>query len=80
MSIFLSFLATLLASLAKAWLGEQQANSNAIALGASKQALASEEQANAIEAKAANARSDFKPYTAEQVRDLPPGSDPNFRD
>lgn len=73
-------MASLLASLFKSWIGEQQANSNAVQLGAAKQALATESQANDQVKLAAKARDDFKPYTADAVSKLQPGSDPNFRD
>jgi hypothetical protein len=80
LSTLLGFLATLLASLAKAWIGEQTANSNAISLGEQKQALSTETQANVIIQQANNSRDSFKPYTADSLSNIKPGTDANFRD
>jgi len=80
LATILSFVATVLAGLAKSWFSQNAATTTAIQLGASQQALASESQANAVIQTAQIARAGFVPYTAASLSALKPGSDSNFRD
>jgi len=76
LSIALSFLTTLLSGLAKAWFAEQ----DVVNSGVEKQQLADQVQVNAQITQAQTLRDSYVPITAEQLSNIKPGSDPNFRD
>ena len=80
MSILLQILVAILSGLAKSLLGQVQAENDAQQVGATKQAQASESQANEVVKQVLDVRAEFKPYTADKLHDIKPGTDANFRD
>ena len=80
MSLALTFLVNLLVNLAKSWIGEQERTKETELAGASKQALATEEQANAKITEVATVVNAVKPLTAIELLSRNSTNDPDFRD
>jgi hypothetical protein len=80
LSIALSFLAKLLVSLAKTWIGEHERTIEIEKAGATAQALETESEADVKVKAAIEAGNAIKPLTVDELRLHNAATDPDFRD